>query len=97
MPEPHSLSERIAVTENDIEHLQKDINNIAEIVRVTASAHDEKLDKVLLIVGETRSELNRYKIISGTAVAIIAGLMAGTNYFMGIFGVSVADLWHKKI
>jgi len=91
------LQERVAVTENDIEHLQEDVNNIADIMREATKAHDEKLDKVLLIVGETRAELNRYKIISGTAVAILAGLMAGANYLMGIFGVSLADLWHKKI
>lgn len=91
------LQERVAVTENDIEHLQRGVNNIGEIMRETAKAHDEKLDKVLLIVGETRADLNRYKIISGTVVAILAGLIAGINYLMGIFGISLADLWHKKV
>jgi hypothetical protein len=95
--EQNNLSERVAVVENDIEHLQDGINNVGNVMRQTAKAHNEKLDKVLLIVGETRAELNRYKIISGTAVAILAGLMAGANYLMGIFGVSLADLWHKKV
>ena len=91
----HLLSERVAVTENDIEHLQEDINNIGDIMRETAKAHDEKLDRVLLIVGETKAELNRYKIISGTALALIGGLMAVANYLMGVFGVSLSDLWSK--
>jgi len=94
--ESHTLSERVAVTENNIEHLQDDVDNIAEIMRTTAAAHDEKFEEILTIVRSTNAELTRYKIVSGTAVMILGGLLAGANYLMGVFGVSIADIWSKK-
>jgi len=94
--ESHTLSERVAVTENDIEHIQADINNIGDIMRTTAERHDEKFEQVLSIALELKNELTRYKIVSGTAVMILGGLLAGANYLMGVFGVSIADIWSKK-
>jgi len=94
--ESHTLSERVAVTENDIEHIQLDINEIARLARESSARHDEKLEQVLTIAVELKQELTRYKIVSGTVVMILGGLLAGANYLMGVFGVSIADIWSKK-
>jgi len=92
----HSINERVAIAENNIEHIKTDVDAIAQLNRETADRHDEKFEEILTIVRSTNAELTRYKIVSGTAVMILGGLLAGANYLMGVFGVSIADIWSKK-
>jgi len=92
----HILSERVAVTENDIEHLQDDVDNIAEIMRTTAKAHDEKFEELLTVVRATNAKMVKYEIGVSVALSIATALAAGLAWVMSIFGISIMDLWGKK-